>query len=273
VSVPGRHAATRREIGDHGPVGGPDAERVRFGVVIPIHNEEALAAAALASLDMAMRHADGPLVSVGVAVVLDACQDGSKAVVAEWRRRCLEDDGDRHIQILETQVGNVGYARGMGCAALLREWAAVPLETIWLATTDADSEVPASWITAQLGAKAEKCDLWAGGVGVHDWTDRQEGTAEAWHRQNEAEHSPIHGANFGIAASLYLQAGGFDELSTGEDRALFERALALGAKVERDPSVLVMTSARREARAPHGFAHALASIELAIAASALAPAS
>jgi hypothetical protein len=271
VRVAESRTTSAREIRGNQPAPGPSYEQVRFGVVIPIHNEEELAPAALASLDVAISRAVGPSVSIGVAIVLDACRDTSKAVVSNWRRRALEDHKDRHIQVLETHMGNVGCARGMGCAALLKEWATARHEMIWLATTDADSEVPEDWITAQLSARSERCQLWAGGVRVHDWTGRQEGTAEAWRRQYEAEASPVHGANFGITAGLYLQAGGFERLSTGEDRALFDRAAALGARILRDLSVQVVTSARREARAPDGFAQALASIEMGLAAPALAP--
>ena len=135
---------------------------------------------------------------------------------------------------------------------------------IWLATTDADSEVPQDWLSAQLGIRRQGGQVWVGPVSVRDWSGRPAGTAEAWRRQYEAECLPIHGANFGIDGATYLEVGGFAELPTGEDRDLFERTVALGAVVRHDPQVRVVTSGRREARAPQGFAHALSSIELTI---------
>ncbi len=246
-------------------------EEVRFGVVLPIHDEEELVRAALDALDRAIDHAVGSSVRVAVAIVLDACRDGSRDVVMAWHRRALALGDSRHVDISEIDVGNVGTARGVGCAALLDHWSGAPLETIWLATTDADSEVPPDWITAQLRMRRERAQLWAGVVRVEDWADRLSGTAEAWLRDYAEEHGPIHGANFGIDALLYLRAGGFEGLPTGEDRALFHRAVALGATVGYDPAIQVVTSARREARAPLGFAHALASIEAALATRPLAP--
>ena len=74
----------------------------------------------------------------------------------------------------------------------------------------------------------------------------------------------VHGANFGIDAPTYLEAGGFQELPTGEDRVLFEKAVQIGAEIRHNPLVRVVTSGHEEARAPRGFAHALTSIEAEI---------
>ena len=78
--------------------------------------------------------------------------------------------------------------------------------------------------------------MWVGPVSVRDWSGRPAGTAEAWRRQYETEYLPIHGANFGIDGATYLEAGGFAELPTGEDRDLFERTVALGAVVRSRPA-------------------------------------
>lgn len=247
-----------------------ERSEVRFGVVVPIHDEVDLVWSALDALDRAIAYAAGSSVSVAIAIVLDACRDGSREVVATWSRQSLEVEDGRHVDISEIDVGNVGSARGKGCAELLSHWADAPLGSIWLATTDADSQVPQDWITAQLSVR-QRAQLWAGVVRVDDWAGRLSGTAEAWRREYALEHTPIHGANFGIDAGLYIEAGGFEGLSTGEDRALFDRAVALGAVIGNDPSVQVATSARREARAPRGFSHALASVEAALASQPLTP--
>jgi hypothetical protein len=152
---------------------------------------------------------------------------------------------------------------------LLQRWSDVAPEAIWLATTDADSEVPLDWVSAQMRMRSEGGQVWVGSVSVHDWSGRRPGTAEAWRRQHETECWPVHGANFGIDGATYLKAGGFQELSTGEDRALFEKAVALGAEIRHDPIVRVVTSGRRQGRARHGFAHALTSIEATIASVAI----
>jgi hypothetical protein len=234
-------------------------------VVLPVHNEEQLLPATLASLDQAFGRATGCRTALGVAVVLDACSDESGDLVDAWRGRA-HHPGRIDIEVIDTDLRSVGQARGVGCEALLRRWSDTPAERIWLATTDADSEVPCDWLSAQVRVRRLGGQVWVGGVSVDDWAERAAGTAEAWHRHDEAEFLPVHGANFGIDAATYLAAGGFRGLATGEDRDLFERAVALGAVVGHDPRVRVVTSSRREARAPRGFAHALTALEARLAA-------
>ncbi len=243
----------------------PSAESSRFGVVMPVHDEEQLLPAALNSLDRALVHVSGGCMAIGVTIVLDACSDRSGDIVEEWRRRAVHLDRRYHIETLETNVRSVGKARRMGCQVLLQRWSDVAPGTIWLATTDADSEVPLDWVSAQSRIRSEGGQVWVGSVRVHDWSGRRPGTAEAWRRQYETERWPVHGANFGIDGATYLAAGGFQGLSSGEDRALFEKVVALGAVIRHDPMGRVVTSGRREARARHGFAHALTSIEATIA--------
>ncbi len=197
--------------------------------------------------------------SIGVAIVLDGCSDRSRDIAEDWRRAAHLER--HHTEIVETNVHSVGEARRVGCQALLHRWSDVAPSRIWLATTDADSEVPPNWISGQLRMRHEGSQVWIGAVGVRDWTGRASTTAGAWRRQYETESLPVHGANFGIDAATYLEAGGFQGMPTGEDRALFEQVVALGAAIRHDPMIRVTTSARREARAPLGFAHALNSIE------------
>ena len=123
-----------------------NTDSIRFGIVMPVHNEEKLLPAALASLDLAISHVTGDRVALGITVVLDGCDDRSSDIVEDWRRRTVLLNG--HIEILETNAHSVGKARRMGCQALLRRWSDSVPETIWLASTDADSEVPQNWICA-----------------------------------------------------------------------------------------------------------------------------
>jgi hypothetical protein len=247
-------------------IGSPTRARtsVRFGVVLPVHNEEELLPGALSALDRALSHVSELSVAFGITIVLDACSDRSHDLASAWQQ---DPDGpwSGAIDIIEVNVGNVGQARQIGFEALLSRWSDVDPGDIWLATSDADSEVPWNWISSQLAMRSEGGQVWAGAVTVADWSGRREGTAELWGASYEAECNPIHGANFGIDAALYREAGGFARLQTGEDRDLFERTLALGAVIGHDPRVKVVTSSRRVARAPRGFAHALSSFESVVA--------
>lgn len=154
-------------------------------------------------------------------------------------------------------------ARRTGCSAALASAAklGVVSASIWLATTDADSTVPAHWLSAQLASHEAGNDVWSGTVAVHDWKQRGDGTAAEWFRLYEAESEPAHGASLGINGEVYLDAGQFEELASGEDRSLLAAAAARGARCCFDRSAPVTTSSRHEARAPHGFAHALWRIE------------
>jgi hypothetical protein len=237
---------------------------VRFGVVLPVHDEEQLLPRALAALDRAIGNVGGASVISGIAIVLDACTDRSADVVSDWKRHAGRSRFTT-IDVIETDVENVGGARRIGVERLLRRWSDTDPAGVWLATTDADSEVPPNWISSQLAVRSEGGQVWAGAVTVRDWSGRAAGTAELWRAHYEAECLPIHGANFGIDAALYLEAGGFDSLPSGEDRDLFERTVALGAVVRHDTTVRVTTSGRRDARAPRGFAHALTALEVMLA--------
>jgi glycosyltransferase involved in cell wall biosynthesis len=227
------------------------------GVVIPVHNEEELLGAALASLADAFTDLRGRGLDLRAAVVLDDCLDNSAQVVAEWEVG-LRRKRQRVNSVVRTcAANNVGVARGLGCAALLDEWTFMDPSRIWLATTDADSRVPRDWLSAQVSRHDTGVDLWSGRVSVDDWSSHRGDTAAQWQRAYEAEDIPIHGANLGFNAGLYLATGGFTSIRTGEDRELHRAISNLDAVSYNDSSVRVVTSSRRNARAPLGFAHAL----------------
>ena len=104
-------------------------------------------------------------------------------------------------------------------------------------------------------------DVWTGRVTVEDWSPYEEETAQLWNEVYDAEQLPIHGASLGFNAQMYLAAGGFASLGTGEDRALHQAILAEGGRALEDMDLRVITSGRRLARAPLGFAHALSSFD------------
>jgi hypothetical protein len=228
-----------------------------IGVVLPIHNEEGGLGAALDALGEAIAALPTSL-DCRVALVLDSCSDSSGAIARHWSRR--------HPGVLVgCDAGNVGAARRAGCTALLRSWPRLHPRYVWLSTTDADSQVPRQWLTAQATAHEAGASLWTGRVAVKDWSRHRPETARRWTREYDSESAPIHGASMGISAQVYLDIGGFDALLTGEDRDLYFRACAAGAIPHHDTTANVVTSARRVARAPLGFAHALSTIDREVA--------
>jgi hypothetical protein len=85
----------------------------------------------------------------------------------------------------------------------------------------------------------------------------QPGDPDEPSRTRADQHPHVHGANLGFRASAYLRAGGFPALPTAEDQALVEALAAGGCRVLRTRALPVVTSARRDSRAPDGFGHYL----------------
>jgi len=215
------------------------------GIVLPVHDEEELLAAALEALEGAIA-AVPTSVSCRLAVVLDQCGDASSTIARCWAARS-------GAYVVGREYSNVGRARRAGFERLLACRGDRGPEQLWLATTDADSEVPEDWLEVQLEAAASGADLWAGRVRLADGA----GPAPLWNERYAAERDPVHGANLGFRASLYTRLGGFRMLSSGEDRDLRRRAAAAGFSIVYDARAKVTTSSRRDGRAPKGFATVL----------------
>jgi len=206
-----------------------------IGVCIPAHDEADLIGACLASVSAAAAQVF-PREPVRVVVVADACRDATAALARA-----------HGCDVLEIDARCVGAARAAGMDHL------VGLGARWLCCTDADSRVPPHWITAQLACAS---DAVCGTIGVEDWHEHPLHVAQAFasHYQDRIGHRHIHGANLGLSAAAYRRAGGFAALVAHEDVRLVEALIAQQATVAwvRDPRVI--TSARRIARAPEGFA-------------------
>lgn len=220
----------------------------RIAVVVPAHDEEQLLPTCLDALREAASRSPLP---VSVLVVLDSCRDGSAQVVAR-----------AGVRALAVEARNVGLARAAGAAIAL---AGAPAGLTWLAYTDADTRVAPDWLVQQLRLAAVGADVVTGVVGVEDWTEWPAATATAFRAAyrrgvRDGQHAHVHGANLGLTGAAYLRAGGFRPVRVGEDQALVRAAVDAGLRVVRSTEVRVVTSARREARAPHGFSsylHAL----------------
>ena len=230
---------------------------IRFvGVIVPAHNEEQLLPACLASLRRAARALRG--IPVRIVVVADDCQDETVRV-ARRGGAAVVATGDR----------NVGAARAAGAAAVLKRAAALDPAEVWLATTDADTLVPSRWLRGQVRFANRGCDAVAGTVRVADWSGYRPAVGAAFRERYDAStgsgHPHVHGANLGIRASVYLTAGGFPPVATAEDHALVSALAASGGRVLRTRALPVVTSARRDARAPRGFGHYLAELDRASA--------
>ena len=212
------------------------------GVVVPAHDEQALLPACLASLRVAATHPALFGVEVHVVPVLDACTD---------------DSGLLAPGAVEVQARNVGVARAAGFSEVLRREGGRPPGELWLATTDADSVVPADWLAEQLALADRGVDVVAGTVTVQDWSQQpgvvRERFARTYGSPGEG-HLHVHGANLGLSAAAYLEAGGVPPLALAEDQALVDVLRVRARSLVATGRIPVITSARRESRTAGGFA-------------------
>jgi glycosyltransferase involved in cell wall biosynthesis len=224
----------------------------RVAVIVPAADEERRIGRCLLSVVAARSHLyrTTARVHVQVIVVLDGCRDATAARAAAF--------GD--VRLVTIQERNVGAARRAGASAALQSGG--PASELWLANTDADSEVPADWLTYMVAESRRGAHLVLGtalpgpalGAAARaDWLSR--------HHLHEG-HPHVHGANLGIRGDAYLALGGWPPMAAGEDVELARRAARTGhLRVTRTASIPVVTSSRSHARAPRGFSgylHALA---------------
>ena len=222
-------------------------------VVVPARDEQERLPAALAALGAALdrweeHHAQG---TAAVVVAADRCDDATVAAALEARR------ADPRVHVLELPdpapgEAGVGRARAEGALRARELFPDVPAALLWLASTDADSRVPADWLLAQTTAAGPEGALVLGTVDVREGPLRQ-----AWilDYRHEDGHPHVHGANLGLPWSLYEAAGGFPRVAEHEDVRLVEAVRALGeGEVVATDTTRVLTSSRLQGRTPGGFA-------------------
>lgn len=213
-----------------------------IAVLIPARDEEDRIERCLESVVAAKRAAPVP---VSITVVADSCLDSTAA-------RARRFPG---VDVVEIDSANVGIARQVAA-----EWALAslpqPPEAVWLANTDADSMVPANWLTVQAELAAAGYDLVIGTV-------RPDPAEYPLERQQEWERTHIrgrpnghvHGANLGVRAAAFVEVGGFRPIPEHEDVDLVDR-FAGHPRVASDDAE-VITSARLTGRTPGGYARYL----------------
>lgn len=220
------------------------------GVVIPAHDEQQLLPACLRSVAVAA----GRIAPVTrIVVALDRCTDRSAAIVTEFRAAGLP------VRSVVVPRPGVGAARAAGVRAVLAEFGA---ERTWLASTDADSEVPPNWLERQLAHVRLGAQVVVGTVRVADWSAQPAEVRDRFAAtyRPQAGHRHRHGANLACDARQYLAAGGYAELARDEDVDLIERLEALGCPMVWAADLPVVTSARLTGRAVGGFADHLADL-------------
>ncbi len=246
----GREGATDRCVSGPSPIAGAHLIEI-LAVVIPARNEEQRIGRCLASVNRAIaRFAQHfPTVHCTTVVVADRCGDRTAELAARA--------GAAVVEILS---GRVGAARAAGVTSVLAN--ARPDRT-WLACTDADSEVPADWLTTHFQAASRGIGLLLGTVRL----DPDEAVIElndSWAARHDFGdgHGHVHGANFGVRGDVYLSAGGFPPVAVHEDVLLAAHVRLQGIAVESTGRSPVLTSARLRGRTPQGLAGYLRALQI-----------
>ncbi|MFI8871297.1 glycosyltransferase [Streptomyces sp. NPDC053707] len=221
-----------------------------MAVVIPAHNEQALLPAALSAVSRAARHPALASTRLVVVVAADACTDATRSVAH-----------GAGALVAPLDARNPGRARAAGAALALRTLGLDP-GAVWIASTDADSEVPRRWLAHQLACAGQGWDAVVGTVRPHGWPPALSDVISRHLREYEAAgrhpgrpdlHPHVHGANLGVRADAYMDCGGYPALATGEDHALVAALRTGGHRVLRTRRFPVLTSARLTARARGGY--------------------
>ena len=217
-------------------------------VIVPARDESALIGRCLAALETARDRAIAahPTLQVRTIVVADRCLDETAAIAR----------GFTGVEVLEIDAATVGTARQAGADHAL---STENPRRAWLANTDADSEVPASWIIDQVALASAGADVVVGTVRPR-FTDLSAAEAREWSATHVAgrPNGHVHGANLGVRASAYAAVGGFQQLSEHEDVDLVGRLAGAGFRIAASDRGEVVTSGRRVGRTPGGYAAYLA---------------
>lgn len=218
-------------------------------VVVPVHDEQLLLGRCLRALVRARQRLlagrERPP-AVRILAVLDRCTDGSDQVAAAVPE----------VEVLQLAAGSAGAARDAGVRRLLHS---APART-WVACTDADSEVPPTWLEHHDAVARWGAALLLGTVRPGpDWSEPHRRLWRAGYADRDG-HQHVHGANIGIRGDVYLACGGFPSVPAHEDVALAAAVRAAGHPVMSSAAHAVRTSGRLLGRAPDGFAAHLAGL-------------
>ena len=202
-----------------------------IAAIVPAHNEEGQIPSCLAALRAAARCPRLGGEQTILVVVLDDCTDNTRSLAQRLG-----------VTTIALNARNVGAARVLGAQL------AVAAGARWLAFTDADTQVAADWIAAQLALRS---DAVCGTVAVGEWES---------YGDDMRRHCHIHGANFGVSARAYERAGGHSPLEGSENVALVKALQASRASIAWSAAPRVFASVRRLFRAPGGFGATMARV-------------
>lgn len=238
----------------------PERSSREAWVVIPAKDEVRRLRAAIDALGAAAAHAPGP---VHLVIVDDGSTDGTTELAAE--RAAVWRWGD--AVVLPGPAAGVGWARRVGLDHALAAAGRRPEDDALIATTDADSRVPAHWFQGLLSAVDTGYDVIAGDVHLDRSADPALVAARAERlaarlvavrrRDPSASHPHFAGANLAWVSSALRRLTPLPTPPSLEDDALHRACLAEGLRISHDAAFPVSTSPRTDGRAALGLSAAL----------------
>ena len=239
-------------------------------IVVPARNEEQLIGRCIASVLQTLATSTRQLHASRLVIVADRCHDDT--VGAAHRAATITPNlfhEHRNVMVTTTACG-VGHARGIGTKYAMATLPGISPSRVWIANTDADSEVPETWIEDQLRWADAGYHGVAGTVEVDSFADFPRGIESRFHRRYTAllptgddDHGHVHAANMGVRLDAYLAAGGWAPLLRSEDRDLWTRLSATGHRTRSPAALRVLTSGRKQNRIVDGFAASLVALQTA----------
>ncbi|MGY9047970.1 MAG: glycosyltransferase [Rhodobacterales bacterium] len=239
---------------------------VETTIVIPARNEEKRIGTCLAALLAQCRP------NVRIIVVLNNTSDGTEAAISCEARK-FGKPVDLLTLHLPPEPGG-GTARRLGCAHAIDTFSNLR----FLLTTDADGIAAPDWLARNLahldevdavcGAiepiPAETTPLSGQSLDFAVWEGRYRRLVLDWYYRFAPEtanpqphHGEASGASLAIRLAAYRSSGGFDDVKTGEDRAIVRQMKSRGFAVRHAGDVVMQASCRLTGRAPDGMAAAL----------------
>lgn len=252
----------------------------RLCVVVPIRNEAEHLPATISALAQQVTEQGQPVDpdSYEVLILANNCSDDSVAIAHVLKKKYPA----LHLHVLEVTlpeaIAHIGTARRMAMNEAYRRLCSIRQRGV-IASTDGDTEVSATWVSALLKEFDQGVDAVGGRILTRRQTEVDLNPATSLYflrymahsylsGQLEAlldpqphdcwpRHAQYHGANLAITAEMYGRIGGIPNVPSEEDVALYRRLQQADAKIRHSPYVRVTTSARQTGRASGGLADRL----------------